>query len=111
MGGVPRIGRITKQGDREDGNHHTQQQGQLEMGVPPVNGVHAHHHQFGVADPDDINDPEHQVESEREQGQHSPKQDAADDRFKQKEVKNQFAVLVTIDGLVKSPLDAKYSQI
>ena len=42
--------------DSKDGNHHTDHERYPKMIVTPVYRIHANHSQFGVADPDNIND-------------------------------------------------------
>src|SRR3569833_1072746 len=53
-----------------------------------IHGIHADHHEFGVADPGHVDDAEDQIEPEREQRQHAAEQDAVDHGLQQIDVEN-----------------------
>ena len=57
--------------DRQAGGE-GQGQRPAELGVEEPDGIHADHHQLGIADPDHVDDAEHQVEAERQQGERPP---------------------------------------
>ncbi len=56
--------------------------------VEEVHPVHAEHDQLGVADPDDVDDAEHQVQSERQKRQDTAQQDTVDQRLEQVDVED-----------------------
>jgi hypothetical protein len=59
--------------------------------VQVVHGVHADHDQLGVADPDDVDHAEDQVQSQREQRQDAAEQHAVEHGFEQEDVKELHA--------------------
>src|SRR5690606_19242314 len=73
-------------GDDQDADQHGERKGQADDLVEMEDGVHADHHQLGVADPDDVDHPEHQVEAEGEQGQQSREQNAVEHGFEEEDV-------------------------
>ena len=77
-----------KQCNRQYRSDHRTRQRDAIKDIEPVNGIHADHDQFRVANPDHIYHAEDQIEPECQQRQHATQQQAIDDRFKQKAVKH-----------------------
>src|SRR5690606_39664716 len=73
-------------GDDQDADQHRQRKRQADDLVEMENGVHADHHQLGVADPDDIDDAEDQIEAEGQKGEQSGEQDAVEHGFEEEDV-------------------------
>ncbi len=56
------------------------------LGVEEPHGVHAHHDQLRVAEPDHVDDADHQVQPEHRQGEHTAEQHAVQQRFQQERI-------------------------
>ena len=75
-----------EQCDEQDRRRRGEQERPAEEGVEPVDRVHAAHDQLGIGDPHHVDDPEDQVEAERQQGQDAAEQHPVQHRFEEVDV-------------------------
>ena len=97
IGSAVSTGRMMKWCSGESQRRHQQHrrreckpQGDALRHMQPPDGVHADHDQLGVADPDDVDDAEDEVEAERQQRQQAAEQQAVDDGFEQEDVEERI---------------------
>ncbi len=69
-----------------DAQQHRQHKRQTEGLVSVKDAVHAHHHEFGITDPDHVDHAEDQVQAQRQQGQQTRQQKAVENRFEKEDV-------------------------